>query len=216
MGNNKGIIPKMPDRCFHLQGRRFFYFTFLRQPFRKIVSSPQFLSSPLSSIVMMIGLLASCFRVLPPLALFFVFFLCSSCGSLADLSGPPRRVLRGFAPRGSIKHISSWPGHRAALIAATGGPLLGSMRDLLSWGVAQGNTCLGLPLHLQSPSSWGRHCRGHGVPWRDLGGGLENLLGSLFGSHPLCWRSCDLDSRHSLQRFSTSSIWRIALAAART
>ena len=67
-------------------------------------------------------------------------------GSSADLSGPSRRGPRGVTPRGCLfSHWSCWY-RRGPLMPATGGPLLGSMRDLGSSGRAIGMRELATPL----------------------------------------------------------------------
>ena len=110
-------------------------------------------------------------------------------------------------------HPCSWRGHQGTLIAATGGPLLGSTRDLQSRGVL-GGKCLGLPPHPMFRSTCGRHCRGSILLGTLLLGKLADHLGSLRGTHPLCWR-CQLGSGHRAWLFPGWSRRTRTLAAPR-
>ena len=119
-------------------------------------SGPHFLWRPLSSTLIILGLMDD-FKPplvsLPPLVACCVVDLDGVCGSLADLagpplrpprgflrgspadlSGPPRRGPRGVTPRGCLFFQSSCRRHWLASMTATGGPLLGKTRDLQSQG----------------------------------------------------------------------------------
>ena len=91
-------------------------------------SGPQFLSTPLFSTVMMVGLFASPSRFLLPLAWTLGCFLCGSCGSSATFRGLPAERLgvlpREAASRTFLHGVSigglGWPPHEGLSWAAHG------------------------------------------------------------------------------------------------